>query len=67
METNKVLSAVNEVAEELKQNKICDDKKILDLVLEVNKLVIENYKLKEKKRIVDSIFNDEEVRSALKI
>lgn len=67
METNKVLSAVNEVAEELKQNKICDDKKILDLVLEVNKLVIENYKLKEKKRIVDSIFNDEEVRNALKI
>ena len=67
METNKVLYAVNEVAEELKRNKIYDDKKILELVLEVNKLIIENHKLKEKKRIVDSIFEDKEVRNALKM
>ena len=67
METNKVLYAVNEVAEELKRNKIYDDKKILELVLEVNKLIIENHKLKEKKRIVESIFEDKEVKRALKL
>ena len=33
----------------------------------MNKLIIENHKLKEKKRIVESIFEDKEVKRALKL
>lgn len=55
MKPNKVLHAVNDVAEELKQKNACDDRKILNLVLEVNKLVIKNQELNIKlKSIIDN-------------